>query len=317
MVDRNGACSGVLFVVALSLSLLAGSPVSAQPATTDSPPEVKNSIGMKLKLIPAGEFLMGSPENEETRSNGEGPQHKVRISQPFYVGVYEVTQAEYQAVKGINPSQFSSTGSFKEKVAGVETSQFPVENVTWFDCLEFCNQLSAKEGFPPYYSLVRPQQENGSITFANVIVSGGNGYRLPSEAQWEYACRAGTTTPFHFGASHNGREANTNGILPYGTSRRGPNLGRPTSVGTYAANSFGLHDMHGNVFEWCFDGFDKDAYKKRGQLTTDPLSANADRRVLRGASWIWPAGLARAAYRESAPPADRGAEGGFRVIRIP
>lgn len=186
---------------------------------------ITNSIGMKLKLIPSGEFLMGSPESEEARDSDEGPQHRVRITKPFYLGVYEVTQGEYERVTGDNPSCFSKVGTGKAKVAGQDTSRFPVEEVSWEDAVEFCRKLS---DLPSERSARRV-------------------YRLPTEAEWEYACRAGTTTPLHFGTQLNGREANCDGNYPYGTDTKGTYLKRTTTVGSYKANAFGLYDMHGKL----------------------------------------------------------------------
>ena len=174
------------------------------------PVEITNSIGMKLKLIPAGEFMMGSQE--------VGPQHKVRITKPFYLGVYEVTQAEYEEVMGKNPSWFSKGGGGAEEVPGEDTSGYPVEQVSWEDAVEFCKKLSAKEG---------------------------KTYRLPTEAEWEYACRAGTTTRFSFG---------NDGESLAGYAWYSDNSDVKThSVGEKKPNAWRLHDMHGNVWEWCAD----------------------------------------------------------------
>ncbi len=212
-----------------------------------------NSIGMKLAYIPPGTFLMGSPESEEGRQNDE-TQHRVTLSRGYYLGVYEVTQGEYEHVMGKNPSEF-------KVVAGQDTRRFPVERVTWEDAQEFCRKLSAL-----------PEER-----------AAGRVYRLPTEAEWEYACRAGSTTPFHFGDVLNGREANMNGNLPYGTSITGPNLERPTTVGSYPANAWGLYDMHGNVWEWCSDWYRQD-YERLA--ATDPRNDTKSRdRVLRGGSW--------------------------------
>ena len=146
---------------------------------------------MTLKLIPAGEFMMGSPDDDKDADADEKPQHKVRITQPFYLGVYEVTQAQYQAVMGNNPSCFSVNGGGKDKVAGQSTDQYPVEKVSWLDAVRFCNALSRKDGLNPFYEV---NGEKVEIPDRN-----GPGYRLPTEAEWEYACRAGTTAKYSFG----------------------------------------------------------------------------------------------------------------------
>ncbi len=250
-----------------------------------------NSIGMKLKLIPAGEFQMGSPANEEGRDDDEH-HHRVRITKPFYLGVYEVTQRDYAKVMGNNPSYFSSSGGGGERVSGMDTSRFPVEEVSWEDAVEFCRKLSALAG-----------ERSASRV-----------YRLPSEAEWEYACRAGTTTAFHFGTQLNGREANCNGDRPYGTSAKGTNLQRPTNVGSYTSNSFGLYDMHGNVYEWCSDWYGN---YPSGSVTDPTGPTGASDRVFRGGSWFYFARICRSAFRNRSTPTYRNDYLGFRVALVP
>ncbi len=186
---------------------------------------------MRLALITAGEFVMGSPEtelNEKGEHAVDEQPHPVRITRPCYLGVYEVTQAEYREVMGSNPSDFSPTGKLKDNVAQLDADRLPVENVSFEDAQAFCARLSRIEG---------------------------KKYRLPTAAYGEYACRAGTTGPFSFGASCDGSEANCDGNKPYGTTTGAPSLVRPTTVGSYRANAFGLYDMHGNVAEWCSDWY--------------------------------------------------------------
>ena len=173
---------------------------------------IENSIGMKLVKIPAGKFLMGSPESEKERMLGEA-QHEVTIDKPFYIGAYEVTQAEYKAVLDENPSV-----SQGEKL--------PVDSVNWDEAMNFCRALSQKEK---------------------------QTYRLPTEAEWEYACRAGTTTPFSHGNSLTFMQANFNTYFPYGVDFKGRTLDATKPVGSYRPNPWGLYDMHGNVMEWCLD----------------------------------------------------------------
>ncbi|HTU27561.1 MAG TPA: SUMF1/EgtB/PvdO family nonheme iron enzyme, partial [Pirellulales bacterium] len=233
---------------------------------------ITNSIGMKLTLIPAGEFMMGSPETEFGAAlNHEFGEalHRVRITRPFYMGVHEVTQAQYQTIMGNNPSEFSTIGAKKSMVGGLDTSRFPVESVSTADAQEFCRRLEEKEG---------------------------KHYRLPTEAEWEYACRAGTSGPFSFGATCNGNEANLNGTAPYGKTPRGPYLDRPTKVGSYSPNAFGLYDMHGNVWELCSDWYFSDF--DNVPVADDPTGPpSGTHRVSRGGGWLTDPANGRSASR--------------------
>lgn len=202
-------------------------------------PRWTNSFGMQFVQIPPGTFMMGSPPDEPERSDNEGPQHPVEITKDFYMGIYPVTQSEYEAVMGRNPSYFSAAGQGKERVAGMDTRGFPVEYVSWHDASEFCKKLTEMDESLPE----------------------GWEYRLPTEAEWEYACRAGTTTPFHFGSTLSSYQANFNGDHPYGDAPKGPYLKRTCEVGSYKCNGWGLYDMHGNVWEWCLDWYDPNFYQ--------------------------------------------------------
>ncbi len=245
----------------------------------------KNSVGMSLTLIPPGDFQMGSPGKELERQASE-LQHPVTIAQPFFLGTYEVTQEEYTQVMESNPSVFSQAGVGRTHVAGMDTSRFPAENLSWDDAVAFCQKLSQLEG---------------------------KAYRLPTEAEWEYACRAGTSSPFSFGENLNGSQANCNGQSPYGTTAAGANLKRPARVGSYAPNAFGLHDMHGNAWEWCADWFDKDYYV--ALPAKDPLGPVAGAtRVTRGGAWDYVARGCRSAHRHHNPPSFRNGTSGFRVV---
>ncbi len=274
------------------------------------------TTGMKLALIPAGTFTMGSPAGEADRQPDEGPQHMVHISQPFYMGVYEVTQGEFQKVLGRNTSWFSKTGSGSSSVSGKDSTQFPVDRVTWYDAIEFCNKLSQADGLTMYYALAGiSRRADQSIQSASVTVVQGDGYRLPMEAEWEYACRTNTTTPFHFGSVLNGDKANVNGASPYGTTTKGVFLHRTTTVGSYSKNEFGLFDMHGNVWEWCDDVYDESLYGKRSGTTTDPkVTSGSEDRVLRGGSWGDYSKDARSAVRGRPSPINRLNGVGFRVV---
>jgi len=260
----------------------APAPKVLQTVTVDLGDDVK----MEFVLIPKGKFLMGSPKEEKERRADE-VQHEVEITKPFYLAKYPVTQEQYLAITGQSPSSFSKDGKEAEKVTGLDTRQFPVEQVTWNDAQAFCKKLT--------------EQDKQKRKF-----------RLPTEAEWEYACRAGTTTPFYFGAELNGKQANCNGTVPYGTTDKGPSLGRPTKVGEYGANKWGLCDMHGNVLQWCEDYYGP----YDGLNAQDPLQATkpaAAHRVLRGGSWYNNAWNARAACRNWDNPALRNSNWGFRV----
>ena len=217
-------------------------------ANVPSPPDlITTRVGrIELKRIPDGEVMMGSPAGDDQASDDEKPQHRVQITRPFYLGVYEITQAQYQAVMGVNPSYFSSKGGGKDEVAGQSTDRHPVENVFWLDAVTFCNKLSELEGRKPFYEI-----DGQKVRVPNWD---GPGYRLPTEAEWEYACRAGTRTRYSFGDD----EAS---LREY--SWFDGNSGMQTHpVGEKRRNEFGLFDMHGNVYEWCWDGLDEGYYRK-------------------------------------------------------
>jgi uncharacterized protein (TIGR02996 family) len=253
-------------------------------------PEVINAVGMRLALVPAGSFWMGSSAEEPGRHEDEGPRHRVRLSRAFYLGVYPVTQEQYGRVLGTNPSSFRAGGEGETSVRGLDTSAFPVENVSWHDAVLFCQLLS-----------VLPQEREA-----------GRVYRLPSEAEWEYACRAGTTTLFHFGNSLTSDQANIDGNLPEGKASRGVYLARTSAAGSYPGNAFGLCDMHGNVWEWCADWFDENYYPHSPE--TDPAGPpGGTMRSLRGGAWYYPARICRSAYRYRYDPHARHKDFGFRV----
>lgn len=303
--------------------------VPSEKNTVNSDKLISKSTGMEFVLIPAGEFLMGTSDSDmQTYRKAdpnfkvqyaihERPQHRVKVNQPFFMATHEVTQKQYQQVMGVNPSAFSKTGREKTKVLGINTDQFPVESVSWLNAVEFCIKLSEMESRSPCYRLTNIEQSNGSITSANVLIVSGDGYRLPTEAEWEYACRAGTTTPFHFGVQLNGKQVNIFGQVPFGTTTTGPFLARPTPVGSYPPNAFGLFDMHGNVWEWCQDYFDEKYYALK--VENDPQGpTNGKARVFRGGAWNYGAHACRAAYRGAYDPYGRdNLDGGFRVVCVP
>jgi formylglycine-generating enzyme required for sulfatase activity len=231
--------------------------------------EKSNSLGMEFVLIPAGEFLMGSPDGDEEARGNEKPQHRVTISRPFYLGKYEVTQAQWETVMGSNPSKFKGQRN-------------PVEQVSWKDVQKFIKKLNQKEG--------------------------GNKYRLPTEAEWEYAARAGTTSTYSFGddVAALGRYAWYH-----------LNSGRVTHpVGQKEANGWGLYDMHGNVFEWVRDWYGEKYYSS--SPATDPRGpSSGSYMVYRGGSEANNARNCRSAQRISRPPGFQNINVGFRLAFSP
>ena len=235
----------------------------------DDSKQKEKSQHKSMVLIPGGSFMMGSPVNESGRQGDESPQHEVTISQ-FYMGRYPVTQAEYLEIMGENPSNFKG-------------QDLPVESVSWYDAVEYCNRLSQKEGFTPAYEI---KGENVSWN------RDATGYRLPTEAEWEYACRAGTTTPYNTGNTITTEQANYSGKMFF-------NRDKTTAVGSFQANPWGLYDMHGNVWEWCWDWYGN--YSSAAQ--TDPVGASSGTfRVLRGGGWIYNAQNLRSAARSREQP---------------
>ena len=227
--------------------------------------------------IPGGEFLMGSPNSELEREPEESPQHKVSI-RPFLLGKYPVTQAQWQAVMDNNPSKFVDLNS--------NHSQKPVERVSWFDCTLFCQTLSELAG---------------------------RKFRLPTEAEWEYACRGKTTTPFHYGWTIGTELANYNGEDVYGSGFEGENRHETTDVDRFSPNRFGLYDLHGNVAEWCADSW-HDNYENAPTDGSAWTSNNSkDIRVLRGGSWLHLPGSCRSAQRIKSDPKNKSDAFGFRI----
>jgi formylglycine-generating enzyme required for sulfatase activity len=276
-------------------------------------------------------FLMGSPEKYTDGLADEKPQHKVQISRPFYLGIYEVTQADYRAVTGRNPSWFCAAGGGKELVAGQSTDRFPVESVSWLQAVKFCNALSDKEGVKRFYVV-----ESATVSVPDWSA---NGYRLPTEAEWEYACRAGSLTRWFFGddyAADKGRDhawiTNTSG---FGELSNPPDLMatfkgdwqkymnelerlgcRTHPVGEKRANAYGLYDMHGNIREWCWDWFAAAYYQNGAKV--DPIGAGAGpTRIYRGGYWASNSWDMRSASRGGWPGMSDvpSREVGFRLAR--
>jgi formylglycine-generating enzyme required for sulfatase activity len=239
-------------------------------------------------LIRGGTFMMGSPASEPERGTDE-TQHCVTVSD-FYMTAYSVTQREYRELMGENPSE--SKGD-----------NLPVEKVTWFDAIRFCNARSARERLTPAYTI-----SGETVTWNRAA----NGYRLPTEAEWEYACRAGTTTPFYTGNNVTADQANYNGNYPYNGNPPGIFRGKTTPVGNFAPNPWGLYDMHGNVVDWCWDRYG--AYASVPE--TDPAGpVTGSGRVGRGGSWGIRGSSQRSAWRIHAGPSYIDGRLGFRLAR--
>jgi formylglycine-generating enzyme required for sulfatase activity len=271
--------------------LLASCLIAREPALgQDVAKEITNAINMKLVLIPAGKFVMGSPAAEAEREAAED-QHEVAITRPFYLGVHTVTQGQFERVMGKNPS------FFHPKNGG--SPDHPVEQVRWGEAGEFCAKLSAL-----------PEEKKAGRT-----------YRLPSEAEWEYACRAGTTTPFNVGGALSSKQANFNGNFPYGGAEKGPFFRRTEKVGSYLPNAWGLYDMHGNVLQWCSDWYDADYYKKSPKENpTGPqkgvVATGFDSNfyvVVRGGCWLDEGRACRSARRFRLQQSEPYRWTGFRV----
>jgi formylglycine-generating enzyme required for sulfatase activity len=246
--------------------------------------DLGQSETMDIVLVPGGTFMMGSPQSEMDRHDYEGPQHWVTL-EPFLMGRYPVTQAQWRAVASLpainyelnpNPSHFKG-------------EHHPVEQVAWLEAVEFCDRLSRHTG---------------------------KAYRLPSEAEWEYACRAGTSTPFYFGETLTTNLANYNGNHTYGSRPKETYRKATTEVGSFPPNDFGLYDMHGNVWEWCLDYW-HDSYKKApNDGSAWVTEGNSSRRMRRGGSWSGYPRNCRCAYRgyDYYYPNYRNILNGFRVL---
>jgi formylglycine-generating enzyme required for sulfatase activity len=264
----------VLLAVLGSLAVATAAEPKEAVSKTKSPlkeltVDLSKGIKLEMVLIPAGEFKMGSVDKDAY--DWEKPQHRVRITKPFYLGKYLVTQEQWEAVMGNNPSRFKGPKN-------------PVETVSWDDCQKFLGKLNAKSA------------------------AGGGKFQLPSEAQWEYACRAGSKTKYCFGDDESK-------LAEYAWYEK--NMDSKTHpVGEKKPNAWGLYDMHGNVWEWCQDWW-KDGYYKESPVDDPTGAATGDSRVRRGGSWDRPAWRCRSAFRDLVEPGYRGDFLGLRVSRVP
>ncbi|MCF8242294.1 MAG: formylglycine-generating enzyme family protein [Melioribacteraceae bacterium] len=228
---------------------------------------------MEFVLIESGRFMMGTPPDESGEFKSDY-FHEVELTGDYYIGRYEVTQHQWEIIMGYNPSNFVDFGD-----------SLPVENISWYEANEFIHKLDS--------------------------INPGYRFSLPTEAQWEYACRAGTTTPYNTGENLTTEQANYCGEFPYKNYPKGICREHPSVVGSFEPNDWGLFDMHGNVWEWCSDWFCE--YPKT--FVTDPLgNCDSELKVIRGGSWYFNAESARSARRYTHHPEDRGFSLGFRVV---
>jgi len=257
-------------------SALLWSPRISRPA-----PDLINSIGMRFRRIPAGQFLMGAIPNDTNAQDDEKPRHPVTLTDNFLLGQFEVTQQQFHLVMGTNPSWFRRVGRGQEALGwAIDPDNLPVEMVSWQDAVEFCNRLGNL-----------PEERTA-----------GRRYRLPTEAEWEYSCRAGTTTRFEFGEQFEATAANMNRTRPH-----------PLPCGSFAPNRFGLFDMHGNVLEWCSDWHSPTWYSNSPvENPIGPEFPDEDHHVLRGGGWAFPA--ASCSFRDRISTFMKGPSHGFRVV---
>ena len=239
-------------------------------------------LGIEMVAIPGGTFEMGSSEDEPERYDSEGPQHTVNV-QPFFMGKYPVTQAQWRFVVQLPPYE----RELETEPSNFKGDNLAVERVSWYDTQEFCKRLSEYTG---------------------------REYRLPSEAEWEYACRAGTSTPFYFGETITSELANYCADNTFAEETSGEYRGKTTKVGVFPTNGFGLHDMHGNVWEWCLDDWHRnyEGAPTDGSVWISNENNNPQDKVLRGGSWRNYPGLCRSACRTA--DIDRVGSSGFRVV---
>ena len=259
-----------------------GQPAKEEPGKAGIFKEKLGGTLLEMVGIPKGTFTMGAPPDEAERQVNEGPQREVNVN-AFLMGKYPITQAQWQAaakLPKVDAALQPSPSTFKG-------ANYPVEQVSWNEAVEFCARLSKQTG---------------------------REYRLPSEAEWEYACRAGTNTPFHFGPTLTTDLANYDGTSTYAAEPKGVWRERTTAVGSFSPNAFGLDDMHGNIWEWCLDHWHDSDPGTPTDGSAWIAGGDATVRLLRGGSWISYPWYCRSAYRYWYDPGNRYGTFGFRVV---
>jgi formylglycine-generating enzyme required for sulfatase activity len=283
---KNLLILSLLYIIpACSQSVETAEPNQATPPTTTLPiSSDTNSIGIEFVTIPAGSFVMGAPNGEPGSTSSEKPQHEVIISKPFSMGKYEVTQAQWEIVMGSNPYTLDRSNPYYNLPGMAERITRPEHpaTVSWIDAQEFIKRLNEREGH--------------------------SRYRLPTEAEWEYAARAGTTTAYSFGD-------NSNELSRYAWFGEDFNSGGTHPVGQKIANPWGLYDIHGNVWEWVQDWYNQ-SYSSQSPSTDPSGPTTGSQHVVRGGSWHQTSGSWRSAFRKGYNPDYRGISIGFRVVMV-
>ena len=279
--------TGIVVSTLLLILAMAEAPAESKPGKKGGP-----DLAVEMVEVPAGRFQIGSPSPAfgslqfVTKGYGDERQHEVVISEPFYVAKYELTMGLYQSLMDEDKSDFKGCGK-----------RCPVNKLTWYEAVEFCNRLSKREGLEPAYRI-----EGKSVTWDRT----SKGYRLPTEAEWEYACRAGTTTEYNTG--------DTKDDLKRAGWFKGNSITSVHRVGQKEPNAWGLYDMHGNVWEWCWDWYDKEGYSDREVVDPSGPDKGLDR-VTRGGSYGDIHLHCRSSLRANGDPNIRRSTMGMRVFR--
>jgi len=272
------------------LAALASLADRAEPQPAPARPQSADRGRLEFVQVPAGIFIMGSP-GSEWGSRSDEQQHQVTFTRPFFLATYEVTQAQWTAITGSNPSYL------------YDCPDCPVESITWFEAVAFCNGLSQQMGLPPAYTI------RDTVVTLN---AGADGFRLPTEAEWEYACRAGTSAVFYTGECLNTEQANYLGYDPQKGCPKGMWRGQAVDVGSFPPNPWGLHDMHGNISEWCWD---RHGFPGPGPVVEPRGPETGTERLMRGGNWHDLGRNCRSAVRHKAEPNQRFTHVGLRLAR--